>query len=254
MKLYDIKGGNTQVTDIIYNLEEVNCIYNATLGQNTNPTWKEMRKGIITASNFKRVYTRSISMEKNPDAKPDALLRHLLGDNKPHSGPVPAALKWGHDHEEKARSMYTQVEKKKHRRLQVDGAGLLLDVDCPYLGCSADGVVSCHCKTHDRKLIEIKCPYALRDKSPKDAAKERGCIKRDGKWLLKPSSDYYTQIQGQLGIHNLKVCDLVVYTTKGIHVIPVNFDQDFFDDLKKRLTQFFTKHMFPALLAEWKGD
>ena len=150
--------------------------------------------------------------------------------------------------------MYMQVEKKKHRRLHVSEAGLLLDKNCPYLGCSADGVVTCHCKNHDKKLIEIKCPYALCDATPKDAAKERGCIKQNGKWVLKTSSDYYTQIQGQLGISNVKVCDLVVYTTKGIHVIPVDFDQDFFDDLKMRLTQFFNKYMFPALLAKWRGE
>jgi len=44
-----------------------------------------------------------------------------------------------------------------------------------FLACSVDGLVSCSCDGHSQKLVEIKCPCALRQKLPKDAARQRGC-------------------------------------------------------------------------------
>ena len=55
---------------------------------------------------------------------------------------------------------------------------------------------------------------------------------------------YYTQIQGQFGISKLPLCDLVVYTCKGI-LAPVSFNQAFYEDLKQRLSLF--NHKFVSI-------
>ena len=123
----------------------------------------------------------------------------------------------------------------------------------PFLGCSVDGIVSCKCKSENHtKLIEIKCPYVLREKTPKDAAKQKFCIldEETSRWVVTPQCPYYCQIQGQMGLYGYSECDLVIYTNHGIHVSTAKFDQSFYDSMLKKLAKFHLKHLVPYLLTQ----
>ena len=115
--------------------------------------------------------------------------------------------------------------------------GLLLD-------CSIDGILKCKCKHHcGTTIIEIKCPYSDREKLPKEVALSKGCIlDGNGNLQLTPNSEYFHQIQGQMGIYGCKFADLVIYTQQGIQVVEdIVFDESFFRDMIEKL-EFYSKY------------
>ena len=145
--------------------------------------------------------------------------------------------------------MYTRVERKKHIALKVRETGLFVSKSNPFIGCSPDGIASCKCKTgHSDWLIEIKCPYSKRLSSPKEAAVQCGCSEEDVLWSLDRNHKYFAQIQGQLGIVCCSKCELIVFTTKGIHVIDVPFDVDYYNYMTAVLKRFVTQYFMSAVL------
>ncbi|XP_070552746.1 uncharacterized protein [Ptychodera flava] len=237
------------VENVQYTKEEVELIERQTVGQNENTIWHELRKGIITASQFRQVTSRANTLLKDPSADPTKTVDKILGEGTVPSEDLPA-LQWGRKKEGKAREMYRAIERRKHKHLNVRVPGLRVDDRRPFIGCSTDGVVTCLCKPkHQPKLLEIKCPFAWRDKSPKDAAKDKGCQEVDGKWSLTDTSMYYAQIQGQMGIYQLQECDLVIYTKQGIQIITVTYNEQYFFHMVEKLNVFFQKYVVPRLLA-----
>ena len=114
------------------------------------------------------------------------------------------------------------------------------------MGGSPGGL--CNCQKCGQFLIEIKCPYTKHNFSPKHAAKDH-CYEDQIKNLqLDPKSAWYYQIQGQLGICKLDLCKLVVYTTEGIIVVDVPFDQLFWKNLGEKLNQFYVESLGPSTL------
>lgn len=80
------------------------------------------------------------------------------------------------------------------------------------MAASPDGLVGDDC------IIEIKCPFSIRDYTPENAYEEKKIKyleKKNGKLVLKKNHDYFYQIQGQLHITPKKYCYFVVWTPKG---------------------------------------
>ena len=77
---------------------------------------------------------------------------------------VPAIL-WGKDHEKDALKDYEQKMKSlvPHVNCCIQKAGLLIDIDLPFKGASADAVTSCDC--HGKRVVEVKCPYSFKDRT-----------------------------------------------------------------------------------------
>lgn len=107
----------------------------------------------------------------------------------------------------------------------------------PFTACSINGLVSCSC--HSNKLIEISCPFSLRNKHSKKAAEMKGCILENGIWHVTADEPYYHQIRGQLGIYGLQQRDLNICTTKGCVVIPVYYDDNFFQMVVSKLQKLY---------------
>ena len=74
------------------------------------------------------------------------------------------SLKWGRDNEAKARHDYTTLMETKHKNFKTALSGLVINQKYPYVAVSPDGICSCDC--HGIRLLEIKCPYKIRDQSP----------------------------------------------------------------------------------------
>ena len=82
------------------------------------------------------------------------------------------------------------------------------------------------------KVVEVKCPFRARDKSVEQACiddKSFCCSIVNNTPCLRINHEYYYQIQGQMAITEIKICDFVVWTPKGIHVQAIHFDSDFWN-------------------------
>lgn len=212
-----------------------------TRGQSDNPQWLNNRKGMLTASKFYRV------SHMKPSTNPDRFVTSLLLGDSSYGENIPAPLKWGQQNEVIARKLFMKEHKKNHQHVEFEDQGLVISDNHVFLGASPDGLVSC--KQCGKFLLEIKCPFTKRNFYPKTAAREH-CFMDDQKILhLDPKSQWYAQIQGQLGICKFDLCKLVVYTIKGVHVVDVHFDLTFWKELEEKLVKFYFSHVGRATLA-----
>ena len=105
---------------------------------------------------------------------------------------------------------------EKHSNLKVRDTGLVISTNWPFLGASPDGIVCCDCCGHG--VIEVKCPYCVRNKHLEDAVKDKSfCLKEElGVIALDRTHQYYYQVQQQLQICKNEVdccyADFVVWT------------------------------------------
>lgn len=74
-----------------------------------------------------------------------------------------AATRWGHDHEHEAFSNFYQIT-----NLQVTPSGFVIYKNMPFLGASPDGF-----ENSKNALVEIKCPFMVRNLSPQQAIIEK---------------------------------------------------------------------------------
>lgn len=67
---------------------------------------------------------------------------------------------------------------------------------------------------------------------------------------MKTETIWYYQIQGELATTCLKNADLIIYTDKGILVIEVEFNVEFWKAMLKKLTDFYIGYIIPELLTQ----
>ena len=224
---------------IIYSVEELGLIEAATRGQAGCESWFQHRKGRVTASNFKKI----ANMRSTTD--PQNVLKLLLEGTE--FDVVPKPLAWGKKKEIVAQNLFLRSHRSEGHKFHFRTVGLCISQEQIYLGASPDGIVDCEqCGTF---LLEIKCPYAKRNFSPKLAAVDHCFVDPARNLQLDPKSYWYYQIQGQLGICKVAQCKLVVYTSKGIHVINVPFHTEKWEELRARLGTFYLEHLGPKTLA-----
>ena len=76
-------------------------------------------------------------------------------------------------------------------------------------------------------------------------------LQRDttGEVHLSTSHKYYYQIQGQIALCNVKFCDFVCWTPKGIFIERILRDNSFIDRIVPQLQLFFSRYLLPELLT-----
>ena len=141
-----------------------------TRGQSSNDCWKKARFGRITASKCSKI----VNAYKRPNAEKLKLASELvLGRNKS----VPnffarRAMKWGTDNESTAMKTFKDL----HPELVIeDENGLYVNKQHMFLGASPDGLATLD--ETEKFLIEIKCPYTVKDSSSIDKALGCGLLK-----------------------------------------------------------------------------
>ena len=78
----------------------------------------------------------------------------------------------------------------------------------------------------------------------------RKWILRGGRILIKETHFYYAQVQGQMAIGERPWCDFVVFTLKGISVLHIAFNQEFWTDkLLPKLSHFYDNSVAPELIS-----
>lgn len=111
-----------------------------TRGQHENEKWREIRKNMLTASNFGAVINRR---EKTP---PHNLVKRLL-----YGGEVfTKSMEYGRINESVAIERYAA-----DRNILVEKCGIFIDFVNPYLGASPDGLVGVD------GIVEVKCLASL---------------------------------------------------------------------------------------------
>jgi hypothetical protein len=120
---------------------------------------------------------------------------------------------------------------------------------------SPDGIVSCTCHS-ENWIIEIKCPYSARSMDPVEAV-NKGLLKyirTEGEQfnlIRGDSSGYFEQVQGCMALVEVRHCDFVVWTQRGVLVVPVAFDDDYWNNiLLPNLKKIFESHVVPEILTE----
>ena len=71
-------------------------------------------------------------------------------------------IKWGKLYEVVALKEFLIAEATKYINVKVNKCGLFLDHKNPYIRASTDAVASCKC--HVFCVVEIKCPFNIKDK------------------------------------------------------------------------------------------
>lgn len=97
------------------------------------------------------------------------------------------------------------------------------------------------------KTGEVKCPSSKFHVTPLEACEDPGFFmeNRNGKPSLKRNHVYYDQVQGLMGLSGAPWCDFIVYTSKGLSVERIKFDQDHWNNLCGKLCEYFFKYFLP---------
>lgn len=231
---------STLFQELKISVDEACYLEKSTQLQSQCALWHDHRKGRVTASVFKNV------CHTNIDKPAKSIITSIL-----KSKPIPnvPAVKWGCANENKARSEYIEVSSKDHSALKVTKSGLHVNINFPHLGASPDGLISCACCGDG--LLEIKCPYSIRDRDPTKMLPTAGFYlesSADG-LRLSHSHSYYYQVQGQLAVCERAYCDFVCWTPLGMHIERIYPDTSHWEKVKPKLDLFFMSVILPRILS-----
>ncbi|XP_043204917.1 uncharacterized protein LOC122372108 [Amphibalanus amphitrite] len=215
-------------SDVIGNVER------ATVDQGGSKEWLNQRHGRVTASVFGEVVSHV------EGGRQSASLVRKIVEPAFCKLTVPAVV-WGHTHEADACVAVEGVLSSMHSELTIRKCGLFVSPDHPYLAASPDGIIECACC--GTWVLEVKCPFSLKDKSPQEA----GFLDENGH--LKAEHPYMMQVQGQMMVCGLKSCAFCVYVPgQKPHVLVIKYMESMGDYLVKVLETFYVKEIVPALL------
>lgn len=145
--------------------------------------------------------------------------------------------------------LYFVDYKKNHQKPKMDLSSLHVDEVHPFLGASPDGLISCKCCGEG--LLEMKCSYLFKNKTPQEACTDHHYhvyLDHNNSVRLKESSSWYTQIQGQMGVCKKPWCHFILYTKKGIAVDRIYFDNQLYEKIVKASKKFSEKYIVNALI------
>ncbi|XP_064483129.1 uncharacterized protein LOC135395981 [Ornithodoros turicata] len=212
-----------------YSLQEVAQIELVTRGQSKCALWSKYRRGMITASIAHRVFTWMKSVDNKPRPHNAGPLIHTVLMKQSMQT---AAMKRGLDMEPVAKASYLDKHADNHRNLQIAERGLCVLTGCPFVGASPDGIIQCECC--EAKILEVKCPVSVQRLTQQHLRSER----------LKATSQFYTQMQIQMGATSISSGVLFIYQDDGPSVeVPVQFDKAYYITVMKSLRSFYSEYV-----------
>ncbi|KAL1422022.1 hypothetical protein MTO96_022484 [Rhipicephalus appendiculatus] len=101
-------------------------------------------------------------------------------------------------------------------------------------------------------VLEIKCPYSLKDSQPEEARSKKFCIifEENDEPQLDRDHEYYAQVLGQMGITGCRWADFVVCSENWIAIERIRFDKIEWLSMRKKLDKFFFEHMLPYMSSK----
>lgn len=202
-----------------------------TMDQSNCGKWLDLRSKLLTASNFGKVC-------RAKESSYPGYVKSIL-----HSKFTSKETSYGINNESKA---IQQMEKQL--KIKIDRCGIFIDQNDWFLAASPDGLIGCN------GLVEVKCPYSVRNLSPDSAVKSKKVpyLKMvNGEVELKKSHMYYYQIQGQLHIADRQYCMFGMWTAEEFDmlILRVERDYEFFkNNMQLTLSNFYNNHLLPEII------
>lgn len=208
-------------------LDRMNAVSFADIRKIQGQTSKTTRKGKRLWMKFRKTrITASIAHDVIRTCRSKKFATSFL---KTHINEIPIrskAIQWGITHEPIALKQYSDLIGENFIK-----CGTYIDTKIHYIAATPDGI-----NTHGNLIVEIKCPYSVRFDNPNTVDYLQG-------GSLKRSHRYYTQIQMQMHITKVHICDFVVWTTKGIYVEPIKYDSVLVEKYLEDI-EFYYKNIF----------
>lgn len=135
------KEKKTFVNNLNKTKEEREHIERETILQSASSEWLELRRKLLTASNFGRIIKRRPNISCSNLVK-DLLYKECISHVK--------SIKHDTDNEKIAVEQLSLQE-----AITIEPCGLFIDEELPFLGASSDGI----CNDEDM-VVEIKCPMS----------------------------------------------------------------------------------------------
>lgn len=179
--------------------------------------WFAARKSRVTGSMVGAI------LGLDPNCTRDEAMRRMV---RAHQG-LPSefvgniATQWGVMHEQEAKEDF-----EYDQGVEVAPASFVVHPELPWLGASPDGYV------FDDFLLEIKCPFGLRDKLPPVPFK-----------TVEEQPHYHAQMQIQMLVTGRKSCYFWQWTKLGQQLDMVNFDQSWIDKNLPKLEAFYQEFL-----------
>ncbi|XP_028168468.1 uncharacterized protein LOC114358650 [Ostrinia furnacalis] len=228
------KEKETFLHNLKKNKEERQKVERDTVLQSSCSEWLELRRSLLTASNFGRVVKRRKASCSN--LVKDILYKESLSHVN--------SIKHGKENEKKALKQLALQE-----NVQITPCGLFIDEDIQYLGASPDGLIG------DDTIVEIKCPITAFNKSVREAVENKKVsfykINKRGEMVINQTHAWYYQIQGQLHITKKSRCLFAIWTGEDRPLqTEVIFKNDSFweKEMKQKLCTFYTECLLPELV------
>ena len=148
------------------------------------------------------------------------------------------------------------IESKKHHSMKLVSKCFLVSCQKAFIGASVDNIRTCACAEEcDAVVVEYKCPWKHRTLPPKEAflTPEIGGQRRGNTFYLDVESQYYFQVQVQMFVCEMKLCDMVIWTERGIILVSVPFDSILMQSVVDTLHMFWTANVLPYMVQELTG-
>jgi putative phage-type endonuclease len=183
--------------------------------QQRTEEWFKKRSGRVTGSNVGAILGLSPFMKREDVMR--NMVRQYHGYPSEFTGNV--ATRYGTYNEPNALADY---ELKFNTKVELTGFHTFED----WLGASPDGLIN------DDGLIEIKCPYGLRDKNPPEFKS------------IDYQSHYWMQIQIQLFVTGRQWCHFYQWSAYGYMLETVQFNQLAIEEyLLPKLKDFYNEYL-----------
>lgn len=208
----------------------------STINQRDSDDWIELRKNMITASNFGLVVKRR---ENTSKAK---LVENILyKSNLSHI----AAIAHGVDNEHLALQQLAIQE-----NVTIRPCGLFVDPEYPFIGASPDGLID------QDSIVEIKCPIVAFKNGLEESIKKNKIQiwkynKKKKLIELNKNSNWYHQIQGQLHVTQREKCLFAVWSGENqpLKTEIIRKDHVFWEKkMKDKLVSFYMDWLLPEIV------
>jgi putative phage-type endonuclease len=182
-----------------------------------SPEWFTARKGRITGSMV------GAALGLDPNTTRDEAMRRMVRayQGLPSEFEGNIATSWGTNHEEEAREAF-----EYQIGVTVAPATFVVHPTLPWLGASPDGYV------RDYAVLEIKCPFGLRDK-PKPVPFKS----------INIQPHYYAQMQIQMYCTDRVSCYFWQWTPNDHKLEAVDFDNEWIEANLPKLEAFYEEFL-----------
>ena len=180
--------------------------------------WFKARKGRLTGSNV------GAALGLNPWKDPEDLIRQMVreyhGADPEFTGNI--ATEYGNMHEPLA-----VMEYMGKTGFHPEETGFHVHHEHDWLGASPDALID------DDGLIEVKCPFGLRNKKGSDLVFK----------TAKEQPHYYAQMQVEMACTDRSWCDFYQWAKHGDAIERVNWDQEWWDKHLPAMIQFYNWYL-----------